>query len=264
MLRSVFVLLVCFCLKASFVLGAEETLKPEVSAADAGIKLGDPVGDNSVSDESPNAKPLTVAMASSPEGDASTVLVVKQGYNDTYASFAIYPLIGTTMYATPWWRNQVSNSYVAGLGFEAPITNYLALEIEGTYGDYDMIYATPYTPNGFRHGYALYTAGAHGKLYLFDGAIRPYLGGGMDALYFEGLTVGPPIPYTYDRWVGAAVGLVGLDVHLTRTMSVGVRGTYTKPFLNAPGAHDPLSRTAEAGVLSADYFRFLGSVKVAL
>ncbi len=262
MLRSLIVLLVCFCLKAHSVLGAEEVA--EVSASEAGIKLGDPVGGAELGDESPNAKPLTVAMASPADGDASSVLVVKRGYDDSYSAFSIYPLIGTTVYATPWWRNQVSNSYVAGLGFEAPLTNYLALEIEGTYGDFDMVYATPYTPNGFRHGYALYTAGAHAKLFLFDGPIRPYIAGGMDALYFEGLTVGPPIPYVYNRWVGAAVGVAGLDIHLSKMMSFGVRASYTKPFLNTPEAWDPLSRTAEAGVLSADYFRFMGSVKVSL
>jgi len=254
MWKSLVILTVCLCLKASFVLADEEVVA---------LKLGDPVGDTQVSDESPNAKPLLVASAEPASYDASSVLGVRHS-EPSGTSIAIYPLIGTTVYSTSWWRNQVSNSYTAGLGLEAPVSSWLSLAVEGTYGDYEMAYATPYTPYGFRHGYAVYTAGANAKIYLFQSAIKPWIGGGMDALYFEGLTVGPPVAFQFNRWIGAGVAMAGLDVELSRNLSFGVRATYTKPFLNTPDAWEPISTTAEAGVLSADYFRFLGTVKVAL
>ncbi len=261
MWRSLVVLMVCLCLKAHFVLGAEEDTSENSNTNVAQLKLGDPVGDTSVSDESPNAKPLQVAMVTPVSEEASAVLGVRQSEPAGH-SIALYPLIGTTVYTTPWWRNQVSNSYTAGLGIEAPVTHALSLAIEGTYGDYEMVYATPYTPNGFRHGYAVYTAGMSAKVYLFQSAFKPYIGGGMDALYFEGLTVGPPVAYQFNRWVGAGVAMAGMDVELSRSLSFGARATYTKPFINTPSYGEPITNTAEAGVLSADYFRFLGTVKV--
>jgi len=252
MWKSLLVLVCCFCLKAHFVLGAEETTSEAIVAEI-------PADSNPKEIQVAQVTTQTVAL-----GDATSVLGVRQSVVSSGPTIAFYPLIGAAVYSTRWWRNQVANAYTAGLGLEIPVNQSLSLGLEGSYGDYEMAYRTDYTPNGFRHGFAVYTAGLHGKVYLLNGFFRPYLGGGMDALYFEGLTMGPPATIRYDRWVGAATAMAGADIALSQSLSLGARCTYTKPFLNTPGAFEAISATPEAGVLSQDFFKVLGTVKVSL
>lgn len=173
-----------------------------------------------------------------------------------------YPLIGSSMH-TDGWRSVVSNSFVAGAGAEVPLTTWASVAVEGNYGDYDLRYAQFPTGVVSFHNFAIYSGGLTGKFYLLEGWLRPYLGGGMEALYFEGQQrSGFRSPFS--RWIGAGVVQAGAEVEVARDMAIGARASYTSPFLNTPTALEPISQYPEGNVMRVAYFRFVAMLSVGL
>lgn len=250
MWRSLAILLLCLSLKAQFVFGTEAKLVGESITNEATVTP---------------EKEIKVTMTKTESyelADAASVLGTKRHHEEYSSAFSLYPMMGTSIYSDGW-NNNVGNSYIVGLGVEVPTSTWLSLNLEGTFGDYDLRYRQYGTGIVANHNFSLATGSGFAKIYLADGWLRPYVAGGMDALYYDGQAVsGYRSPFS--RWIGAASAMAGAEVELTRNLALGVRASYTRPFLNLPSAFDPISAYPEGNVMQVSYFRFMGNVRVAL
>jgi hypothetical protein len=192
-------------------------------------------------------------------------------------SVAIIPMLGTSAFSGRWSIN-TSNDYNFGLAVEAPISRLFSIEAEGAYGSYQLAYTNTVSPNAaFAHRFDQYLLGANGKLYFWQAMFRPYVGAGLDAVYYSGMNHGPydPNPLTrmasYNQLIGAGQLLAGMDVALAQSISVGVRGSWLVPFINTPTTGDTVGAAGpgaapgyeEANLINASFYRVQGTVRIA-
>ncbi len=256
MWRSLAILVLCFVLKAQFVLGAEIPKEGDLKLIATSTEQAAIITPE---------KEIKVAMTTTESyemADAASVLGTKHRQEVSSANFALYPMIGTSLH-NDGWKDVVSNSYIVGVGVEVPAASWLGIAIEGSFGDYDLRYQQFATGILAYHNFSLYTGSALAKIYFADGWLRPYVGGGIDALYFEGQAVsGRRSPFS--RWVGASTAVAGADFELARNLAIGARASFSQPLLNTPTAFDPLSAYPEGNVMKVSYFRFMANLRVGI
>jgi hypothetical protein len=192
-------------------------------------------------------------------------------------SVAIIPMIGTSAFSGRWSIN-TSNDYNFGLGLEFPVTRLFSIEGEGSYGSYQLAYTNTVAPGpGFRHHFDQYLMGANAKLYFWQAMLRPYVGAGLDAIYYANMNRGPydPNPFSrlqsYNQMIGAGQLLAGLDCAFSQSISIGVRGSWLVPFINTPPTGDTVGVAGpgaapgyeEANLINASFYRVQGTVRVA-
>lgn len=189
-------------------------------------------------------------------------------------STTLTPLMGGSQFQGPWSVN-VRNQYTFGLALDIPVTKYFSFEIEGGYGNYRIAY----TPNPnllVAYSFNQFLLGGNAKVHLTSSqsTIRPFVGAGLSALYYEGMSRMMPngARAPYEHVLGAANLMVGLDVKLSDSVSVGARGAYLMPLINRPFTANSVGASGlqaapgfeETGFLNASMFRLLGSVSIAL
>lgn len=171
---------------------------------------------------------------------------------------AIMPMMGGTLW---WgdWRRHVHNDYTFGLVVEVPVTHHLALEAEGSYGQYDISYSN------LLHEFQQYSIGGNVKITPLRIAqiIRPYFGLGLVGLYYQNMQSGL---VRYNRWIGSPQLMAGIDAEVAPKVYLGVRGSWTYPLINRPATADNGIQTLpyyeDAGAINTSFFRLLGTVKV--
>ncbi len=178
----------------------------------------------------------------------------------TYSRAAITPMIGITNYAGAW-GSHIQNRISVGLGLELALTRLLSIEIEGGYGRFNIGY------NYYNHNFNLYNVGGNAKLYLTRWVIQPWIGFGVSGFYYENMTHGPSSPYsTYSQWIGTIEPLAGLDVEVSRDLTVGVRGAYYFPSFNKPRTMDngiySFPYYEEAGAMNTNFYKVMANVKL--
>lgn len=174
--------------------------------------------------------------------------------------YSLTPMLGTALYGGGYGRH-VGNAFDLGLGFEFPMSRFTAFELEGNYGDYNATYS------GFMHDFSKYSVGGNVKVYLTQsGWVRPYVGTGFQFNYFSNMFATPD--YKYDRWIGSGQLMAGTELQVEKSVSLGIRGGWILPAANRPETRNAGRVTApgfeDAAIINKDYYRLLGTVKVAL
>lgn len=178
---------------------------------------------------------------------------------------SLTPVVGMTGFQGGLY-NQVRNRGTVGLILDIPLVSVLSLEAEAQYGRFSL------NTNGYGRGFGQYTGGANAKITLGRGLLQPYLGIGMMALYYEGLSANP---YGQEnRVMGAGQLVAGLDLNLFGGIAIGARGEVLRPMTNLPPLYNMAydnsygnqtgdnTRGADTATMSSNFFRVLGTVRV--
>jgi len=187
--------------------------------------------------------------------------------NEAFVSkpLSLTPVVGVTGFQGGLY-NQVRNRGTVGLILDIPLVSVLSLEAEAQYGRFSL------NTNGYGRGFGQYTGGANAKITLGKGLLQPYLGVGMMALYYEGLSANP---YGQEnRVMGAGQLVAGLDLNLFGGIAIGARGELLRPMTNLPPLYNMAydnsygnqsgenTRGADTATMSSNFFRVLGTVRV--
>jgi len=187
--------------------------------------------------------------------------------NEVVASrpLSLTPVVGVTGYQGALY-NQIRNRGTVGLILDIPLLSMLSLEAEAQYGKFNL------NVNGYPRGFNQYTGGANAKITLGRGLLQPYLGAGMMALYYEGLSANPNIQE--NRVMGAGQLFAGLDVNLLGGISIGARGEVLRPMTHLPPQYNmnyensygnqnsSNQRGTDSAAMTSNFYRILGTVKV--
>jgi|688.fasta_scaffold61281_2 opacity protein-like surface antigen len=184
---------------------------------------------------------------------------------------SITPMAGITAYQGNW-NSHIANRGTVGLLIDVPIVSILSLEAEGHYGRFNISYS------GYGHYFNQYSGGANAKLTLSRGLIQPYVGVGMMAVYYEGMSYGNTNQGgmqsggyqgqspTYNRTIGAGQLVAGADVALFSGVAIGARGEVLRPMTNLPPNYSQGNYAAQgaedAAAMSTNFYRILGTVRV--
>jgi outer membrane protein W len=224
----------------------------------------------------PTARPEPSMLASAGRSGGGEVLLETSQIKAASAPGAttLSPLLGGAQFQGPWSVN-VRNQYTFGLALDIPVTKYFSFEIEGGYGNYRIAY----TPNPnllVAYSFNQFLLGGNAKVHLTSSQslVRPFVGAGLSALYYEGMSRMMPdgSRAAHEHLLGAANLMVGVDVKLSESVSVGARGTYLMPLINRPFTANAVGASGlqaaagyeETGFMNASMFRLLGSVSIAL
>lgn len=176
--------------------------------------------------------------------------------NEVVASrpLTITPVAGFTAYQG-YGYNQVSNRGTVGVILDIPLISLLSIEAEGQY--------TRFSSNsswGTNRGFSQYSGGGNAKITLGRGLLQPYLGAGMMAIYYEGLSNSND---TYssqsNRVMGAGQLIAGADLSLFGGISIGARGEWLHPMTNLPASSTDQNNFDP---MTSNFYRLLGTVKV--
>jgi hypothetical protein len=174
---------------------------------------------------------------------------------------SIAPMAGGTYFSCPYSLS-VENQYSTGAVLEVPLTKMFSTELEGAFGQNRIRY-------GYNdHGINQYGAGADVKMYLFHlDTFRPYVGGGLMALNYDGLQMNGYQSAGYNQWVGAGQVIAGTEVGLSEGVALGVRGSWTLPVINRPvfatdAIGSPVAGYEEFAAVNSQYFRVMGALKM--
>jgi outer membrane protein W len=220
--------------------------------------------------ESRSSSVALVTTQSSSAGDV--VLETRASAAPAASTMALTPLFGTTQFQGPWGVN-IRNQYTFGLALELPVSRYFAFEIEGNYGNYRLAY-TPNPSSVVAYSFDQYSIGGNGKIYLSQSRLRPYIGAGLSAQYYANMSRALPTGQRapYEHILGSAALMVGADIRLTDSISIGARAQYLMPVINRPFTANAVGATGlqaasgfeETGFLNANLMRLLGSVTIQL
>lgn len=178
---------------------------------------------------------------------------------------SLTPLVGITGYQGSLY-NQIRNRGTVGLILDIPLVSVLSLEAEAQFGRFSL------NTNGYGRGFSQYTGGANAKITLGRGLLQPYLGIGMMALYYEGLSANPYGPD--NRVMGAGQLVAGLDLNLFGGIAIGARGEVLRPMTNLPPLYNMAyensygnqnsanNRGSDSATMSSNFYRVLGTVRV--
>ncbi len=246
----------------------EEVVQNEAAESAAPLVAAAPQVQNNITVHA-RPEPAEVASAGSVLLETSQIKAPSAAGSTT-----LTPLLGGSQFQGPWSVN-VRNQYTFGLALDIPVTKYLSFEIEGGYGNYRIAY----TPNPnllVAYSFNQFLLGGNAKVHLTSSQslVRPYVGAGLSALYYEGMSRMMPdgSRAPYEHVLGAANLMVGLDVKVSESVSVGARGAYLMPLINRPFTANAMGASGlqaapgfeETGFLNASMFRLLGSVSIAL
>lgn len=187
---------------------------------------------------------------------AATPAVVSAVVNEVVSSrpMSITPVAGVTAFQGAWY-NHIANRGTVGLILDIPIVSILSLEAEAQYGKFNISYSN------YGHNFNQYTGGANAKLTLGSGLFQPYLGAGMMALYYEGMS-GNGYSYNGNRVIGAAQAIAGLDLNLLGGIAVGARGELLSPVTNLAQVNGGAAGAQDAAAMNSNFYRILGTVRV--
>lgn len=171
----------------------------------------------------------------------------------TSRPLSLTPVAGVTGYQGAWY-NHISNRGTVGLILDIPLISILSLEAEGQYGRFNLSYSN------YSHYFSQYTGGANAKLTLGQGLLQPYVGAGMMAVYYEGMTA-DTYSNVSNRVIGAAQAVAGIDLKLFGGIAVGARGEMLHPMTNLPQVMGGLG-SQDAAAMRANFYRVLGTVRV--
>jgi outer membrane protein W len=153
----------------------------------------------------------------------------------------------------------VRSQYTFGLALEFPLVHILSFEAEAMHAVYRLSYQSG--GQNIAYSFNQFSAGGNLKLYLSSSRIRPYLGGGIAGVYYDQMSqvndAGARV--SFNRVVGAANMMAGLDFALAEALSIGGRVSYWLPTLNKPTLGQEETKVMNSGV-----FRVVGSVTVRL
>jgi len=167
---------------------------------------------------------------------------------------SITPVAGVTAFQGAWY-NHIANRGTVGLILDIPIFSILSLEAEAQYGRFNLSYSN------YGHNFNQYTGGANAKVTLGNGLFQPYLGAGMMAVYYEGMTNTGYSSNIANQVIGAGQVVAGLDLNLLGGVSVGARGELLHPLSNLPQVNGGLG-SQDAAAMNSNFYRILGTVKV--
>lgn len=188
------------------------------------------------------------------------------------SSISITPMAGITAYQGNW-NSHIANRGTVGLVVDIPLVSILSLEAEGHYGRFNISYS------GYGHNFNQYSGGANAKLTLSRGLIQPYIGAGMMAVYYEGMSYGNTgqggmqggyqgqgQSPRYNRTIGAGQLVAGADLALFSGVAIGARGEVLRPMTNLPPNYSQGNYAAQgaedAAAMSTNFYRILGTVRV--
>lgn len=188
----------------------------------------------------------------------------------------ITPMAGSGDYIGAW-RLNTKNNYSLGLVTEFETSPNIGIEVEGGYSNYSLAYTSLAEPAlGYMgpmmiaHNFDQFNAGGNAKFYLMRGTFRPYVGGGLQAIYFSGMQQRLPgnAIRVYDYILGAGQMLVGSDLEVSRDVTIGLRGAVLVPLINKPYTQGNGMNSApgfeENALMTASYYKILGTVSIAL
>lgn len=199
--------------------------------------------------------------------DVSSVLGVRERVYDRYSRLSLTPMVGGSWYATNW-NDHIGNNYTFGLALEIPMNPYLAFEIESGYAKYNISYgyAPGYPP--YTHFFNQYLIGGNLKAYLTRTDFRPFVGGGIMGVCYEGMSRGPSMPVAYSQCIGSAQLLAGAEYVASDSVAIGIRGAYLIPMFNRPytmsNAYTSAPGFEEAGAINTSFYKLMATLRVAL
>lgn len=225
--------------------------------------------------EAPVAVPAkelkSVAMSTSAYPNQGMVLETR-GYQpaDYNRSTGFTPMFGASIYQGLWGAN-IRNQYTFGLAIEMPVSRYFSFELEGGYADYKVAYQHAGGPV-VAYSFQQYNAGGNAKIYLSGARFRPFIGGGLQAMFYDKMsrtTVdGNRVPYSH--LMGSAQLMAGLEFAVNESISLGGRFSYLIPVINKPFTANVIEATGaqaavgqeETGIVNNGVFRIMGTVSV--
>lgn len=176
--------------------------------------------------------------------------------NEVVASrpLTITPVAGLTAYQG-YGYNSVSNRGTVGVILDIPLISLLSIEAEGQYTRFSSSSSW-----GASRGFSQYSGGGNAKLTLGRGLLQPYLGAGMMAVYYEGLSNANDTYYSQtNRVIGAGQLIAGADLNLFGGIAIGARGEWLHPMTNLPAS----SRDQNSfDPMTSNFYRLLGTLKV--
>lgn len=204
------------------------------------------------------------------DGVMAAIVTARETYaapRSTRATLA--PQVGTTGYIGAT-KNQISSYASVGAALDIPISNKVSAELEGGYTKHEMSYVMPSRGNELlKHDFETISIGANGKYYFSRKTFSPYVGLGIAGTCFQNLSLGALNPTSrYNDWVGMGQLIAGLDVNLSSSFSIGVRGSGVAPLFSRPDVRESggasLPGYEEAAAVSSVFYRALGTVRFAL
>jgi len=195
------------------------------------------------------------------EGDAASVLGTHEYHAGPRAS--ITPMIGGVIYGGGW-KDYVNNTVSLGVAIDIPVSYLLSFELEGGYARFTRSFLW-----GQGRGFDVWDGGGSLKVYFTRGVVRPYVGAGMLANYYDGMM----FPGTYGRLassqlIGSGQLLGGAEISLSEGISIGARAAWIVPMINRPYTFDnaftPAPGTADASMINTSFYKLMGTVSIAL
>lgn len=178
------------------------------------------------------------------------------------SSVRLAPMVGSLHYEGAW-SSHVSSHFATGILLSRPLVDAARVEMDLGFARFGTSYY------GIGHTVHQAGGGAHLRLDLIDGAIvTPYIGGGLGMNYFIGLSSGPYS--TYNDWLVSGILSLGGDISVTRTVSLGLRGSYYAPAFHRPhtaqiggnAGNTAAPGYEDAAMLNTGFYKFMGLVSI--
>jgi len=176
-----------------------------------------------------------------------------RGNADNFATdITLIPMLGSTLFGGKW-NERVNHHLTTGLALDVPLSSLLSLELEAGYGGFNFSYLN------LSQKFNQWWGGGSMKMYVIRSRLfRPYFSAGMQALNYEDVVTGNG---KSNRWMGYTQVATGVDVGLFDDVSFGVRGGWYAAAVNRTLIYYGFP---DAEFMNADFFRVMGTLKVAI